>query len=48
VVDSCGYFNEPLVLVKCREFLDQLRSCYILKENCVPWSCWSVDQLVGR
>jgi len=46
VMGSCGHFNEPLGLVKCREFFDQLRSCYILKENPVPWSWlvgWSIS-----
>ena len=47
MIGFCEHFNEPLGLVKCREFLDQLRSYYILKENCVPWS-WLVSQSVGR
>jgi len=41
VMGSCEHFNEPLGLVKCREFLEQLRICYILKENCSM-------ELVGR
>jgi hypothetical protein len=47
VMDCCEHFNEPVGLVKCREFLDQLRCCYILKENCVLWS-WLVGLSVDR
>ena len=33
---ECG--NEPWGSVKCGEFLDKLRKCWILRNDSVPWS----------
>jgi hypothetical protein len=35
-VCECG--NEPSGFLRCGEFLDQLRSCYILKKDSAVWS----------
>ena len=36
-----GHFkrgNEPLVYIKCGEFVDWLRAGYLLRKDCAPWS----------
>jgi hypothetical protein len=35
---SCEQSNEPSDCIKCREFLDWLRSCEVLKKNSAAWS----------
>ena len=37
VADSCKCGNEPSGSIKCREFLDQSRSGYILKKDSAAW-----------
>ena len=38
VAGTCEYSNEPSRSIKCREFLDQLRTGQLLKKDCAPWS----------
>ena len=38
VADACECGNEPWGSVKCEEFLDQLKTCQLLKEDSAPWS----------
>lgn len=40
----CEHGNEPSVLIKCWEFIDQLRNCYLLKSTLVH----KVRRSVGR
>jgi hypothetical protein len=35
---SCEGNNEHLGSIKCGEFLDQLRICYLIKKASAPWS----------
>jgi hypothetical protein len=38
VTGSCEFGNEPSSSIKCGKFLDQLRTCYILKKDFAAWS----------
>ena len=38
VADACECGNEPLGSMKCGEFLDQLQTGQLLKEDSAPWS----------
>jgi len=38
VVCSCECGDEPLGSIKCGEFIDWLRTCYLLKKDSAPWS----------
>ena len=38
VVGTCDSGNEPLGSIKCGEFLDQLRTGQLLKEDSAEWS----------
>ena len=38
MVGKSEHGNEPSVLVKCDEFLYQVRSYWLLKKDCTPWS----------
>jgi len=35
---TCECGNEPLGSIKCGEFLDWLRTCWLLKKDSTPWS----------
>ena len=39
---TCKCSNEPSGSIKCREFLDYLRNCELLKKDSAPW-----NELVG-
>jgi hypothetical protein len=43
--DECG--NELSISVNCREILEWLRTCSLLRKDSAPWS-WLVGWLVGR
>jgi len=38
VAGTCECGNEPLGSIKCGEFLDLLRTGWLLKKDCAPWS----------
>jgi hypothetical protein len=38
VAGSCEHGNEPLVHIKGREFIEQLRDYQLFKKDSVPWS----------
>jgi hypothetical protein len=38
VAGTCECGNEPLDSIKCGEFLDYLRTRYLLKKDCASWS----------
>jgi hypothetical protein len=38
---SCEWDNKPSVSMNCGEFLYQLRTDYLLKKYCVPWSYYT-------
>ena len=38
MADACECGNEPSGSVKCGEFLDQMRTSYLLKKDSAPWS----------
>ena len=38
LADACECGNEPSGSVKCGEFLDQLQTSQLLKNDSVPWS----------
>jgi len=38
VADTCECGNEPSGYIKCGEFFDWLRTCYLLKKDSAPWS----------
>jgi hypothetical protein len=42
VADFCEHGNEPSGSIKCWEFLDQLRHCYLLKKDAAVWIGWLV------
>jgi hypothetical protein len=47
VAVTCGRGNEPSDSIKCEEFLDWLRNCYLLKKESAPWSVTiSIDTTV--
>jgi hypothetical protein len=35
---TCECGNEPSGSIKCGEFLDWLRTCWVLKKDSDPWS----------
>ena len=35
---TCECGNEHSGFVQCREFLDWLKTSYLLKKDCAPWS----------
>ena len=35
---TCDCSNEPTVSIKCREFLDWLKTSLLLKKDSAPWS----------
>jgi hypothetical protein len=37
MADCCECSNELLGTIKCEEFLDKMKNCYILKKNCAAW-----------
>ena len=39
VASSYKHGNERSGVIKCGEFLHQLRNCKLLEEDCAPWSC---------
>ena len=38
VAGTCEYGNEPSRSIKCGEFLDYLRTGWLLKKDSAPWS----------
>jgi hypothetical protein len=36
--DSCECGNEPSGSIKCREFLDYLRTCWLFRKDSASWS----------
>ena len=38
VAGTCECGNEPSGSIKCGEFIDQLRTAYLLKKDSAPWS----------
>jgi hypothetical protein len=43
VAGFCGRSDEPSGSIKCREFLQQLRICYLLRKDSAPLS-WLVSR----
>jgi hypothetical protein len=41
---SCECGNEPSCSIECREFLDLLKACHLLKKDSVQWT-WLVGWL---
>ena len=38
MLGTCECGNEPLSSIKCGEFLDYLKTSWLLKKDCVQWS----------
>jgi hypothetical protein len=38
VADFCKRGNEPSGSIKCREFLDKLRTCQLFRKDSAPWN----------
>ena len=50
VAGACECGNELSGFIKCGEFLDQLKTNWLLKKDSAPWSkkVWTVDNCIKR
>ena len=46
VAGTCDFDNESPGSTKCVEFLDQLKTCQLLKKGTAPWSKYGVCKLL--